>query len=50
MSSLEVLFCAVDDFCQQVEPKWQSELLATGLKTRKRSQGGYQLKAGHLMG
>jgi hypothetical protein len=39
MSSLKVLFCAVDDFCQQVEPKWQSELLATGLKTRKRSQG-----------
>ena len=38
-SSLEALFCAVDDFCQQFEPKWQSELLATGLKTRKRSQG-----------
>ena len=39
MSSLEALFCSVDDFCQQFEPKWQSELLTTGLKTRKRSQG-----------
>ena len=37
--SLEALFCSVDDFCQQFEPKWQSELLTTGLKTRKRSQG-----------
>ncbi len=39
MSSLEALFCDVDDFCQQFEPKWQSELLATGIKTRKRAQG-----------
>lgn len=39
MSSLEALFCTVDDFCQHFEPKWQSELLTTGLKTRKRSQG-----------
>jgi transposase len=39
MPSLEALFCDVDDFCQQFEPKWQLELLATGIKTRKRAQG-----------
>jgi hypothetical protein len=39
MPSLEALFCLVDDFCQKFEPKWQSELLGTGLKNRKRAQG-----------
>jgi hypothetical protein len=39
MPSLEALFCPVDNFCQKIEPKWQSELLGTGLKNRKRVQG-----------
>ncbi|NJL56463.1 IS982 family transposase [bacterium] len=38
MSSLEDLFCSVDDFCQRFEPQWQQQLLQTGLQTRKRSR------------
>jgi len=39
MSSLEALFCDVDDFCQVFEPKWFSHLLSDGLKHRKRAKG-----------
>jgi hypothetical protein len=38
MSSLEELFCHVDDFCQTFEPHWHRQLLSHGLKTRKRSR------------
>ena len=38
MSSLETLFCHVDDFCQLFEPKWHSKQLSCGLKTRKRAK------------
>lgn len=38
MSSLEALFCHVDDFCQKFEPQWHKKLLSHGLKTRKRSR------------
>lgn len=36
MSSLEELFCSVDDFCQAFEPQWKCQLLGNGLKTRNR--------------
>jgi len=39
MSSLEALFCDVDDFFQVFEPKWFSHLLSDGLKHRKRAKG-----------
>lgn len=39
MLSLEELFCAVDDFCQQFEPWWKRELLSDGLRQRQRSRG-----------
>ena len=35
MSLLE-LFCAVDDFCRQLEPAWQRQQLASGLRQRTR--------------
>ena len=38
MSLLE-LFCDVDDFCLEFEPKWQAHLLDSGVKRRNR-QGG----------
>lgn len=38
MSSLEELFCHVDDFCQDFEPVWHRQLLAHHLKTRKRER------------
>jgi hypothetical protein len=39
MSSLEDLFCEIDDFCQNFEPQWFSQLLGNGLKSRKRARG-----------
>nr|WP_041763329.1 hypothetical protein [[Leptolyngbya] sp. PCC 7376] len=36
MTSLELLFCAVDDFCQVFEPQWQQQLLASKQKRRRR--------------
>ncbi|WP_181246497.1 hypothetical protein [Chroococcidiopsis cubana] len=38
MSSLEELFCAVDDFCQAFEPRWQQQLLHDGLRRRSRTR------------
>ncbi|NEP19721.1 MAG: IS982 family transposase [Leptolyngbya sp. SIO4C1] len=38
MSSLEELFCSVDDFCQQFEPQWHRSLLSHGVKTRVRQR------------
>jgi hypothetical protein len=38
MSLLE-LFCDVDDFCLEFEPKWQAHLLGSGVRCRNR-QGG----------
>jgi hypothetical protein len=38
MSLLE-LFCDVDDFCLEFEPKWQAHLLNNGVKRRKRQVG-----------
>lgn len=38
MSSLEELFCHVDDFCQTFEPLWQHHLLGHGLKPRQRQR------------
>jgi hypothetical protein len=37
MSSLEELFCHIDDFCQVFEPKWRAQQLGSGLKRRNRS-------------
>jgi hypothetical protein len=36
MTSLEELFCQIDDFCQSFEPRWQATLLGNGLKPRQR--------------
>lgn len=38
MFSLEELFCAVDDFCQTFEPRWQEQLLSHGLQKRHRTR------------
>jgi hypothetical protein len=38
MSSLEVLFCDIDDFCQVFEPQWQGLLLSDGGKRRNRAR------------
>ena len=38
MSSLEALFCHVDDFCRVFEPKWQERLLSESLHSRKRQK------------
>jgi len=38
MSSLEDLFCSVDDFCKQFEPKWHNQLLSNGLTRRNRTR------------
>ena len=34
--SLIVLFCLVDDFCQQFIPDWEKQLITNGLKKRRR--------------
>lgn len=36
MSSLEELFCHIDDFCQGFEPWWEGRLLGCGVQKRKR--------------
>lgn len=38
MSTLEELFCSVDDFCQTFEPQWERQLLGNGLQKRKRDR------------
>ena len=38
MTSLEELFCHIDDFCQAFEPQWQATLLNNGLKRRQRGR------------
>ena len=38
MSSLEELFCHVDDFCQAFEPIWHCQLLSHSLKARQRKR------------
>jgi hypothetical protein len=38
MSSLEELFCRLDDFCQVFEPKWRATQLGNGLKQRNRKR------------
>jgi Transposase DDE domain len=38
MSSLEALFCDIDDFCQVFEPQWQRLLLSDGGKRRNRAR------------
>nr|WP_200892534.1 IS982 family transposase [Aliterella atlantica] len=39
MSSLEELFCQVDDFCKYFEPQWHMQLMGHGLQTRRRARG-----------
>jgi transposase len=38
MFSPEDLFCSVDDFCQQFEPRWHQQLLGNGLIHRHRAR------------
>lgn len=38
MSSLEELFCSVDDFCQAFEPLWQRLQLQSHVKRRRRAR------------
>jgi hypothetical protein len=37
VTSLEELFCSVDDFCQVFEPVWERQLLGNSLQLRKRT-------------
>ena len=46
MSSLEALFCHVDDFCIRFEPQWETQLLTQGIKTRRREK---QLSLSEIM-
>lgn len=39
MDSLDALFCHIDDFCQQFEPKWRQLLLSDGTQRRQRQRG-----------
>lgn len=41
MSSLEELFCDIDDFCTYFEAKWRSQLLGHGVTIRKRARSLY---------
>ena len=34
----ERLFCNIDDFCVEFEPRWETQLLTQGIKTRKREK------------
>jgi hypothetical protein len=38
MTSLVELFCAVDDFCLACEPHWQSQLVTSGQRHRRRAR------------
>lgn len=38
MSSLEELFCHIDDWCKEFEPQWQKTQLTKGTKKRQRSR------------
>ena len=38
MNSLEALFCDIDNFCQKFEPRWHSQLISDGSKTRRRAK------------
>lgn len=38
MSSLEALFCYVDNFCTSFEPRWHSQLLFEGCKSLTRAR------------
>ena len=46
MTSLEELFCDIDDFCDGFEPKWETQLLTQGRKTRRREK---QLSLSEIM-
>ncbi|MCP9268659.1 hypothetical protein M5U04_11275 [Xenorhabdus sp. XENO-1] len=37
MTTLEELYCCVDDFCQKFIPLWHQQLIENGLRQRKRS-------------
>jgi transposase len=38
MDRLEELFCHIDDFCQQFEPKWHQMLMGEGVRCRQRQR------------
>ena len=38
MTSLEELFCHIDDFCQAFEPQWQATLMGNGVNRRQRAR------------
>lgn len=38
MNSLEEVFCQIDDFCQHLEPLWQTMQLGHGVKHRQRQR------------
>lgn len=37
-TSLEALFCSIDDFCQKFEPQWRQQLLGNGVAQRQRQR------------
>ena len=38
MTSLEELFCSVDDFCKKYEEAYEQKLLGSGVRHRQRSK------------
>lgn len=38
-NNLTELFCLIDDFCRKFEPFWERQLLASGVKKRRRQSG-----------
>ena len=38
MTSLEELFCSIDDFCKKHEGAYEQELLGSGVDHRQRSK------------
>ena len=37
MDSLVEMFCDVDDFCKEFEPRWEQQQLNAGVKRRRRA-------------
>ncbi|SFN05579.1 hypothetical protein SAMN05421863_10927 [Nitrosomonas communis] len=36
MDILLLIFCAIDDFCKEFEPRWEQRLSGSSLKRRRR--------------
>ncbi|SFI46067.1 hypothetical protein [Nitrosomonas sp. Nm34] len=36
MDTILLIFCAIDDFCKEFEPRWEQRLSGSSLKRRRR--------------